>query len=285
MVGDTCMRSQAAGVRRITVYRPSRAGYGWPMTTSSSLFDLSGRHALVTGGGTGLGRAFALALAGAGARVTLAARRSEPLESTAAAIRAAGGRADCAALDVTDPARVGALFASLDAPVDVLVNNAGAAADSMLLDIEEAAWEQVMDVNLKGAWLVARAAARAMIDTGRGGSIINIASILGTAVQKGTQPYSAAKAALLHLTRGMALEWSRYGIRVNAIAPGYYHTDMAADFLDSDAGQRMVKRIPARRLGEPGELSGALLLLASDASSYMTGSVITVDGGLSLAVV
>jgi NAD(P)-dependent dehydrogenase (short-subunit alcohol dehydrogenase family) len=255
------------------------------MTTPSALFDLSGRHALVTGGGTGLGRTFALALAGAGASVTLAARRSEPLEATAAAIRAAGGRADCAALDVSDSTRVAELFALLDTPVDILVNNAGLAADRMLLDIDEDAWAQVMDVNLKGAWLVARAAAAAMIKTGRGGTIINIASVLGTAVQKGTQPYSAAKAALLHLTRGMALEWSRHGIRVNAIAPGYYHTDMAAGFLDSDAGQRMVKRIPVRRLGDPEELSGALLLLASDASSYMTGSVITVDGGLSLAVV
>lgn len=255
------------------------------MSTPATLFSLTGRHALITGGGTGLGRQFALTLAGAGARVTLAARRREPLETTAREIRAAGGVADCAALDITDAAAIAGLFDTLDAAVDILVNNAGAAADRMLLEIEEQDWEQVMDVNLKGAWLVARAAARSMIATGKGGSIINIASVLGSAVQKGTGPYSASKAALLHLTRGMAVEWARHRIRVNAIAPGYYHTDMAADFLGSDAGERMVKRIPARRLGEPGELAGALLLLASEASSYMTGSVITVDGGISLALV
>ncbi|MBK6289494.1 MAG: SDR family oxidoreductase [Gammaproteobacteria bacterium] len=250
-----------------------------------SLFDMSARHVMITGGGTGLGRQFALTLSAAGAHLTLAARRIDNLEATAAEIRATGGSADCVALDVSDAASVTRTFATLRAPLDVLINNAGAAADRMLLEITEDEWDRVMDANLKGAWLVARAAAQQMIAGGRGGSIINIASILGSAVQKATAPYSAAKAGLIQLTRSMALEWARHGIRVNALAPGYYHTDMASDYLESETGARMIKRIPQRRLGEPGELAGAILLLASAASSYMTGSVLTVDGGLSLAVI
>jgi NAD(P)-dependent dehydrogenase (short-subunit alcohol dehydrogenase family) len=186
---------------------------------------------------------------------------------------------------VSESASVAAAFAALTAPADILVNNAGFAADAMLLDLPEDDWDAVFDANLKGAWLVARAASRVMIAAGLKGSIINIASVLGSAVQKGTAPYAAAKAGLIHLTRGMALEWARHGVRVNAIAPGYYYTDMAAGYLDSDSGRAMVKRIPQRRLGDPAELGGALLLLASEASAYMTGSVVTVDGGLSLAVI
>lgn len=255
------------------------------MKTPADLFDLHGKHALVTGGGTGLGRAFALQLSSAGARVTLAGRRMQPLEETAAAIHARGGAASALRLDVSDAASVTAAFAALQAPVDIVVNNAGFAADNMLLALSEEDWDAVFDANVKGSWLVAREAARLMIAQGIKGSVINIASVLGTAVQKGTAPYSAAKAGLIHLTRSMALEWARYGIRVNAIAPGYYYTDMAAEYLDSDSGRAMVKRIPQRRLGDPADLGGALLLLASDASAYMTGSVVTVDGGLSLAVI
>jgi NAD(P)-dependent dehydrogenase (short-subunit alcohol dehydrogenase family) len=257
------------------------------MTIPQSLFDMRGRRVLITGGGTGLGQRFAHTLAAAGASVILAARRADKLEQTASSIRAAGGDAHCLTMDVTSAASIAQGFATIAAsgPLDVLVNNAGAAADKSLLDIGEAEWDVVMDANLKGAWLAARAAAAAMIANGTGGAIVNIASILGCAVQKGTGPYSAAKAGLLHLTRTMALEWARHGIRVNAIAPGYYRTEMAADFLDSPAGQRLRDRVPQRRLGNPEELDGAILLLASSASSYMTGSVITVDGGLSLAIV
>ncbi|MBP8924865.1 MAG: SDR family oxidoreductase [Pseudomonadales bacterium] len=251
----------------------------------ASLFDMSAKHVMITGGGTGLGRQFALTLSAAGAHLTLAARRSENLEATAAVIRTAGGTADCVAMDVSDAASVAQVFAALGTPLDVLINNAGAATDRMLLELDEDDWDRIMNANLKGAWLVARAAASQMIASGNGGSIINIASILGSAVQKATAPYAAAKAGLLHLTRSMALEWARHDIRVNAIAPGYYHTDMAGGYLESATGARMIKRIPQRRLGEPRELAGAILLLASAASSYMTGSVVTVDGGLSLAVV
>lgn len=253
----------------------------------SDPFDLDGRLAIITGGGTGLGRRFAETLAGRGARVALCARRADKLEETAEAIRAAGGEAHCVAMDVTDEASVAAAFARIDAigiPT-IVVNNAGSPSGPMLLNLESALWDQVQAVNLKGPWLVAREAVKRMAAAEQGGSVINIASILGSAVQKGTGAYAAAKAGLLHLTRAMALEWARYGVRVNAIAPGYYRTDIAADYLDSDAGQALLKRIPQRRVGDLRDLDGVMLLLASGASAYMTGSVLTVDGGLSLTVV
>ena len=254
---------------------------------SATLFGLNGKTALITGGGTGLGRQFAMTLSQAGARVILSARRVERLEETAGWIREHGGEAHCIPMDVSHAATVDAAIAQAAAiaPLDILVNNAGVAAEPMLLDLDESEWDSVLDANLKGAWLVARAVAREMVEKNTPGSIVNIASVLGSAVQKGTGAYAASKAGLLHLTRAMAVEWARHGIRVNAIAPGYYRTDMAEGFLESEAGARMIKRIPRRRLGNPEELAGALLLLASDASSYMTGSVVTVDGGLSLAVV
>ena len=253
--------------------------------TPSELFDLTGKRALITGGGTGLGRQFALTLASAGAEVVLAARRAEPLEATASTIVQSGGVARCIALDVTNVERVTAAFADEVGTIDVLVNNAGTAGPGTLLDMSEETWDRVLDVNVKGAWIMARAAAQQMIARQSGGSIVNVASILGMAVQKMTANYPASKAALLHLTRAMALEWARYGIRANALVPGYFQTEMSTGYLESERGQGMLKRMPMRRLGDPAELSGALLLLASDASKYMTGSTVTVDGGLSLPVV
>jgi NAD(P)-dependent dehydrogenase (short-subunit alcohol dehydrogenase family) len=250
--------------------------------TPAELFDLTGRTALVTGGGTGLGRRFALTLAHAGADVVLAARRREPLEETAVEIRGLGRQARCVSLDVADAARVATAFTDEIGAVDIVVNNAGAAGPGTLLDLDEATWDRVMDVNAKGAWLVARAAVRGMIERKSGGSIVNVASVLGLAVQKWTANYPASKAALVHLTRAMAVDWARYGIRVNALLPGYFATEMSAAYLESDAGQAMLKRMPMRRLGDAAELDGALLLLASDASRYMTGSTICVDGGLSI---
>jgi NAD(P)-dependent dehydrogenase (short-subunit alcohol dehydrogenase family) len=254
---------------------------------SKDIFDLSGQLIAITGGGTGLGRQYAWALAQRGAKVVLCARRIEKLEETAAEIRGLGGTAFCVAMDVTDAASITAAFEQIAGfgALSVLINNAGSPSGPMLLNLEESLWDQVVDVNLKGAWLVARTAAQQMIKHGDGGSIINIASILGTSVQKGTGAYAAAKAGLLHLTRAMALEWSRYNIRVNAIAPGYYRTDIAADYLDSEAGQALLKRIPQRRVGNLEDLDGPIILLSSAASQYMTGSVITVDGGLSLSIV
>jgi NAD(P)-dependent dehydrogenase (short-subunit alcohol dehydrogenase family) len=255
--------------------------------TPGRLFDMTGKTALVTGGGSGLGKQFAQTMADAGATVILAARRLKPLEDTASAIRASGGNAYCAVLDVADAVGFEAAFSAISkiAAIDVLINNAGVAAHHSLLEVTEETWDRVMNVNLKGAWLTSRATARLMIARNTPGSIINISSVLGSAVQKGTANYPASKAALTHLTRSMAVEWAKFGIRVNAIAPGYFQTELNTEFVESDQGKSVLKRMPQRRLGNLGELSGALLLLASDASSYMTGSVVTVDGGLSLALV
>lgn len=247
----------------------------------SDLFRLDGRCALVTGASGSLGRHFAEVLARAGAAVVLAARRLDRLETIADEIGAAGGKAMAVALDVTDAGSIGAAFAAAEerlGPVTVLVNNAGLAVTKPLLDHDEADWDQVMDTNLKGAWLVAQEAAQRMA-AADGGNIINIASILGLRVAGSVPVYSVSKAGLIHLTRAMALELARYGIRVNALAPGYIETGINRDFFAGEAGQRLIKRIPQRRLGQLEDLDGALLYLASDASRYMTGSVVTVDGG------
>ena len=250
-------------------------------------FDMTGETVLITGGGTGLGKQFATVLAAAGAQVILCARRVDKLEETVAQLRDQGADAHAITMDVTSSESVTASFQQClaIAPVTVLVNNAGLAGESMLLAMPEEEWDSVVNTNLKGAWLVARAAAQQMIDHEHSGSIINIASVLASSVQKGTAAYAAAKSGVVHLTRAMALEWARYGIRVNAIAPGYYRTDMAEGYLDSPAGQQLLKRIPQRRLGDPAEMDGAILMLASTASRYMTGSMVTVDGGLGLSIV
>jgi len=247
----------------------------------SDLFRLDGRCALVTGASGSLGRHFADVLARAGAAVALAARRLDRLETIAAEIGAAGGKAMAVALDVTDAASIGTAFAAAEeklGPVSVLVNNAGLTVTKPLLEHDETDWDKVMDTNLKGAWLVAQEAAHRMA-AADGGNIINVASILGLRVAGNVPVYSASKAGLIHLTRAMALELARYGIRVNALAPGYIETDINRDFFAGEAGERLIKRIPQRRLGQLEDLDGALLYLASDASRYMTGSVVTVDGG------
>ena len=248
---------------------------------SATTFDLGGKVALVTGASGGLGLHFARTLADAGAKVALAARRKEQLEANAATIGA--DSAIAVAMDVSEPESVDRGVAEVaerfGGPATVVVNNSGVTASQTALDLDPADWDKVMDTNVKGAWLVARAAARRMIDAGVGGSVVNIASILGFRVAGRVAPYAASKAGLLHLTRALALEWARYGIRVNAIAPGYVETDLNRDFFASDPGKALIARIPQRRLGRLEDLDGALLLLASDASAYMTGSVLTVDGG------
>lgn len=248
--------------------------------------DLEGKVAFVTGASGGLGRHFALTLARAGARVALAARRLERLEAVAREIEAAGGRALALALDVTDAAAVRRQVeaAAQDlGTLSVLVNSAGVAITKPALDHDEEDWDRVVDTNLKGAWLVAREVARHMVGSGHGGTIINIASVLGFRTAGHLSTYAASKAGLLHLTRALALELARHRIRVNALAPGYVETNMNREFFASEKGQRLIERIPQRRLGEPEDLDGVLLLLATDASRYMTGSVVTIDGGLSLA--
>ena len=235
---------------------------------------LAGRVALVTGASSGLGAHFARVLAQAGAEVILAARREQALATVAADIAGASALR----LDVTDAASIAAAAPVL-ARVDILVNNAGIVVEAAALDQDEAGWDEVIDTNLKGMFLLAQAACRAMRKRGAGGSIINIASILGLRQAGGVLPYAVSKAGVIQLSKSLALEVARFGIRVNALAPGYIETNINKAFWESDAGKAMLKRIPQRRLGRLEDLNGPLLLLASDAGAYMTGSVLTVDGG------
>ena len=245
-------------------------------------FDLSGKVALITGASTGFGRHFANVLSKAGASVGLGARRFDALERAADELRGAGVKTAIARLDVRDAQSVQHAVAQVEAalgPIDVLVNNAGICITKALLEQSESDWDDVLDINLKGAFLMSTEVARHMRAQRRGGSIINIQSILSYRQAGHITPYAASKAALNQLTKSMALELARFGIRVNGIAPGYFLTDISREFFASEAGVSMLKRIPQRRLGHFEDLDGPILLLASDASRYMTGSTLVVDGG------
>ncbi len=237
--------------------------------------------ALVTGASSGLGRHFAKVLARAGANIVAAARRMDKLDALAAEIAVEGGRCVPLEMDVTSGASVAQAFARLPdlagGPVGLIVNNAGVTLTKAARDIEEHEWRRVIDANLTGAFLVAQAGAAQM--PADGGAIVNIASILGKRVSKGLAPYIASKAALIALTEALALEWAPRGIRVNALAPGYIETDLNREFFQSEAGRRLIDRIPARRLGLPGDLDSALLFLCSSASGFTTGATVPVDGG------
>lgn len=246
------------------------------------LFSLAGNHVLVTGASSGLGKHFAGRLAQSGANVTLAARRAQALAASVQEIGDSGGRAASVVMDVSVADSVERALDEAEkqfGPVTVLINNAGVTGTRTALEVDESGWDQVIDINLKGAWLAAQQTARRMVHHKVGGSIVNIASILGLRVSGGVAPYAISKAGVIQMTKVLALEWARHNIRVNAIAPGYIETDLNSDFFASAAGQALIKRIPQRRLGQTSELDGALLLLASGASSFMTGSVIAVDGG------
>jgi NAD(P)-dependent dehydrogenase (short-subunit alcohol dehydrogenase family) len=245
-------------------------------------FSLANHIAIVTGASSGLGAHFARVLAEAGAKVALLARRKRLAEEIAAEIDSHGGHARAYAADVTDPDSVHQALHDIEAEIgipDILVNNAGAHAGDMALDLKTGDWDAVVETNLKGAWLLTQQLAQHWVEKQHPAAIINIASILGIGVSAGVMPYAVSKAGLIQMTKALALEWARYNIRVNAIAPGYFPTDLNRDFLESSAGEAIKKRIPMRRFGQLEDLDGPLLLLASPASAYMTGSVITVDGG------
>lgn len=248
----------------------------------SKIFDLGGKVALVTGASSGLGLHFARTLAAHGAAVAVTARRRERLQALVDDVKAAGGRAAAVAMDVMSGESIRAGYDAAESAlgsIDVVVNNAGISIVKPALEMPEADWDEVVNTNLRGAWLVAQTAAQRMVAAKRAGRIINIASILGLRTIGQVAPYNAAKAGLLHLTQALAMEWARYGIQVNAISPGYIETEMNQAFWQTPAGKRLIDRVPQRRLGKPAELDGALLLLASDAGAFMTGANIVVDGG------
>jgi len=250
-------------------------------TFLNGLFGLTGKHVLLTGASSGLGRHFARTLTQAGARVTLCARSVDRMETLAASLRAEGADVHVLALDVRDRASIRACVASAEAtaPVDVLVNNAGIAIPKAPQKLTDEQWDTVYETNLRGPWVLAQEIIKRRLEDGRGASIINIASVLGIRAIGHLAPYSAAKAGLINLGRDLCVDLATNGIRVNALAPGYFVTEMNDEWLQTPAGDKLRNRIPARRFGDPAELDGALIYLASDASRYMNGNLITVDGG------
>ena len=247
--------------------------------------ELAGKVAMVTGASAGLGEHLATMLAGAGATLAITARRLDRLEDLAGRIEAAGGRALPLAMDVTDPASILAGVAETVATlgrIDILLNNAGIAVTkpALLCTVED--YDALMDTNLKGAFFAAQAVARTMIERGEGGRIINMSSLLGLKVLPQLSLYAISKAAIAQMTKALALEWIRHGIKVNAICPGYIETEMNRATWESEGGKALIRRFPARRLGAPSDLDGLVLLLASPRSDFMTGSVIPIDEAQSL---
>ena len=250
---------------------------------AADLFNLTGRVALVTGASSGLGAQFARALADNGAAVALVARRVDRLKDLKSAIDMKGGRAIAIEADVTDRDAMTRAFDEAEkafGTVTILVNNAGVAqAPQRITDVSPEEWRRVLSVDLDAVFYWAQEAARRILKAGKQGSIINLASVLGFGVAKGTAAYAVAKAAVVQTTKALALELAFKGVRVNAIAPGWFVTEINDKYLTSDAGQAMKRDIPMGRFGETGDLDGALLLLASDAGRYMTGATVVVDGG------
>jgi NAD(P)-dependent dehydrogenase (short-subunit alcohol dehydrogenase family) len=245
-------------------------------------FSLVGKIALVTGASGGLGKHFSETLAGAGAAVAVGARRAEKVKEVVSGITATGGKAIAVNLDVSDRASIIGAFDEIQekvGTVNICVNNAGISGRDSALDTSDDGWDEVFSTNLKGTWMVTQETTKRLVAKNIGGSIINIASILGERVMPGVLTYTVSKAGVVQLTKALALEWARHNIRINAIAPGYVETDLNRALLQSDLGKKIIQRIPQRRTGELSDLDGPLLLLASDASAFMTGVILPVDGG------
>jgi NAD(P)-dependent dehydrogenase (short-subunit alcohol dehydrogenase family) len=249
---------------------------------AADLFNLKGRVALVTGASSGLGVQFAHALAENGAAVALVARRADRLKALKDEIEGKGGKAAAIEADVTDRAAMSAAFDAAEkafGTVTILVNNAGIAHGGRATDMTPEDWRRVLSVNLDAVFYNAQEAARRMLAAKKQGAIVNIASVLGLAVAKGAVAYATAKAGVVQVTKALAVELAFKGVRVNAIAPGWCVTEMNDDYLMSEKGAAIKREIPMGRFGNAGDLDGALLLLCSDAGSYITGSTIVVDGG------
>ncbi|MGE0564899.1 MAG: SDR family NAD(P)-dependent oxidoreductase [Pseudolabrys sp.] len=250
---------------------------------AADLFSLKGKVALVTGASSGLGQQFARALAANGAAVALVARRADRLEAFKAELEKGGAKAVAIAADVTKRDDMVRAFDAAEkalGPVTTLVNNAGVAQASIrATDVTEEEWRRVLSVDLDAVFYWSQEGARRMLAAGTKGAIINIASVLGFGAHKGVAAYATAKAGVVQITRALALELAFKGVRVNAIAPGWFVTEINDKFLETEKGQAIKRSIPMGRFGNEGDLSGALLLLASDAGAYMTGTTVVVDGG------
>lgn len=244
---------------------------------------LAGKRVLITGASSGLGENFARLAAGCKAKLVIAARRKDRLERLARELSELGApQVTVIEMDAADEDSITAAFETIDAsgdPLDVVVNNAGISFGKMALNVKTADYDMQMNVNVRAVWLVSVNAARRWKKAGRGGSIINVASIQGERVMPGITPYSTSKAAVIQMTKSLALEWAHYGIRVNAIEPGYIGTEMTDSMWETDAGKALISRIPLKRLGRPEDLNGLFMLLATDAGAWMTGACVPVDGG------
>lgn len=251
------------------------------MFTAAS-FDLTGRRALVTGGSRGLGQAIAVALASMGAEVCVTARSLASLDPTLKLLAETGRPGRGLELDVTDVAAASRAIGDLgrDWPIDILINNAGFESISPSVDVDEALWDSIVDTNLKGSFFCAQAVARQMVARGKGGAIVNLCSLTSFVGIPTAVPYGASKTGLLGMTRALSAEWAQHGIRVNAIAPGYFRTEMTEVFYADDAwASGMLGKIPQRRFGTMDDVGGAVVFLVGDAASYITGQCLAIDGG------
>jgi 3-oxoacyl-[acyl-carrier protein] reductase len=255
--------------------------------TAAQIFDLSGKVALVTGASSGLGVRFAEVLAENGASIALVARRADRLDALKARIEKSGGRAIAVEADVRERAAMQAAFDATEkafGTVTILVNNAGVAHAGRAVELAEEEWRRILSTNLDAVFYWSREAARRMLAAGKGGAIVNIASVLGLGVDKGVVAYATAKAGVIQLTKALALELAFKGIRVNAIAPGWIVTELNRDYLTSEKGRALTREIPIGRFGQERDLDGPLLLLVSDAGRFVTGATIVADGGQSVAL-